>query len=40
MYIRKKDNDEKRKAYKDEKFQDYPIVECYKFLGVTIAPNF
>lgn len=40
MYIRKKDNEAMRKAYKSEKFNDYPIVQYYKFLGITLGPNF
>ena len=40
MYIRKKDNEAMRRQYKEEKIQDFPIVQQYKFLGITIAPNF
>ena len=40
MYSKPKDNKEMRRVYKEEQILGYPIVENYKFLGITIAPNF
>jgi len=40
MFGRKYVNESERSRNTDAKFNGYPIVEHYKFLGVTIAPNF
>ena len=40
MYIKLKDNKYMQKVYTDQKIKGYPIVDKYKFLGITIAPNF
>ena len=40
MFIRKKDNEEMRNSYRDGQLNGYPIVQFYKFLGISVAPNF
>ena len=40
MYIRKKDNNSMKSKYLSKGIEGFPIVDQYKFLGITISPNF
>ena len=40
MFGRKYINEKERERNTEKKFYGFPIVEHYKFLGVTLAPNF
>lgn len=40
MFNKLKDNNNWRKTFKNSSIKGYPIVRNYKFLGITIAPNF
>ena len=40
MFIKLKDNKNFQNKNTDQKIKGFPIVDKYKFLGITIAPNF